>query len=108
MLLNTLFKMSQQLLEQIHLFSECKSNLNGIDLPLWDAEFGYILYQHIPMVYGLCKQKSIKRIEICLGMRPFYYFLDKSMIKERKCFFDKSIDMKKQHEIMNNSSLVPN
>jgi hypothetical protein len=108
MLLSTLFNTTQSILKELHLFAECSSNPHGQVLPLWDAEFGYILYQHVPMVYDMCRNNKIKRINICKGMYPFYYFIDKRMIKEQKCLFDTSINLNIQHKVLKYKGVMPN
>jgi len=108
MLLSTLFAATQRVLNKLHLFAECSSNPHGRVLPLWDAEFGYILYQHVPLVYNLCRQKNIKKISICKGMSPFYYFIDPRMVDEHKCSFNQSPDLKKQHDVLKYNGIMPN
>lgn len=100
--------MCERMLLDMYKFAECRPNSNGQILPLWDAEFGYILYQHVPKVYALCVANQIKRVEICRGMHPFYYFLPKSLVEEKSCSFQSSLNMQAQHEIPKHHKAMPN
>ena len=57
------------ILSILNTFKECEYQKNGIDLPLFDAEFGYILYQHVPKVYTPCKKNKLRSVNICRGAR---------------------------------------
>lgn len=95
---NIFLNVATHLISILNTFRECEYNKNGIDVPLFDAEFGYILYQHVPKVYTMCKKKKLREVNICKGMRPFYYFLDKNMITQHKCSLSKSINIENQHK----------